>query len=124
MIASIVYHWMYPPINSLPVVFSYSYNRLEAGASMNSDQFASTVDASVLADLPKRRESLNWTLSFSDLRTPPPKPIRKPRRKRTRRVVVPFIPQVIPCSDIQFYDWGDSISLIDCSLLPRLQGTL
>ena len=35
-----------------------------------------------------------------------------------------IFPDIIPCSSIQFYDWGDSIGCLQHSLSCRLQGTL
>ena len=35
-----------------------------------------------------------------------------------------LFPEIVPCSNIQFYDWGDSIGSLPYSLSCRLQGTL
>ena len=48
---------------------------------------------------------------------------RKPKRSRITSQPTSF-PPIIPCSNIQFYDWGDSIGLHSPSLPPRLPRTM
>ena len=52
--------------------------------------------------------------------TMPTKPIQ-PSTSPTNNTL---FPEIIPCSSIQFYDWGDSIGCLQHSLSCRLQGTL
>ena len=48
---------------------------------------------------------------------------RKPKRSRKTSQPTSF-PPIIPCSNIQFYDWGDSIGMHSPSLPPRLPRTM
>ena len=52
--------------------------------------------------------------------TMPTKPIQ-PSTSPTKNTL---FPEIVPCSNIQFYDWGDSIGSLPYSLSCRLQGTL
>ena len=52
--------------------------------------------------------------------TMPTKPIQ-PSTSPTKNTL---FPEIVPCSKIQFYDWGDSIGILPYSLSCRLQGTL
>ena len=52
--------------------------------------------------------------------TMPTKPIQ-PSTSPTKNTL---FPEIVPCSNIQFYDWGDSIGSLPYSLSRRLQGTL
>ena len=48
---------------------------------------------------------------------------RKPKRSRKALTPISF-PPIIPCSNIQFYNWGDSISTPPLPLSPRLPRTM
>ena len=48
---------------------------------------------------------------------------RKPKRSRKTSQPTSF-PPIIPCSNTQFYNWGDSIGLHSPSLPPRLPRTM